>query len=151
MWTLGIQRNPVLFCSRNVDNLAVNIKCWIPYLECKYVSIHFSRGYSSPRRARPVGALPSSRAQCAMAARCPCFATASRIPSKPSSALPAMRTACSPVWAAATEDVKCLTQHLYFCLWDFSQDVQLDCSTGSKVKHSRSLPWPLLVREKTHL
>ena len=69
----------------------------------------FPRGCSSPTRARAVGALPLSRARCAMAARCLCSATASLTPSKPSSALRAMRTACNPVWAAANEDFKCLT------------------------------------------
>lgn len=66
----------------------------------------FPRGSSIPRCARLVGTLPSFRARCAMAARCLCSATASRILSKPSSALPATRTACSRVWAAVGECVQ---------------------------------------------
>lgn len=93
-----------------------------------------SRGYSSPRRARPAGALLSSRVQCAMAARCPCFATASRIPSKPSSVLPATRTACSPAWAAASEEVKCLDPHPLLLL----QERELDSTTGRETQDSSS-------------
>lgn len=93
----------------------------------------FSRGSSIPRCARPVGALPSFRAQCAMAARCLCSATASRIPSKPSSALPATRTACSHVRAAASECVQWPTQRPH-------------CDTGGEPEHrSTPLPQPLLV------
>lgn len=69
----------------------------LSWKRCKLYNCPFSRGSSIPRCARPVGTLPSSRARCAMAARCLCSATASRIPSKPSSALPATRTACSRV------------------------------------------------------
>ncbi|KAG5848429.1 hypothetical protein ANANG_G00098360 [Anguilla anguilla] len=58
------------------------------------------RGCSTPTPAPPVGASPSSRAPCAMAARCLCSATASRTPSRPSNAPPATRTACSLAPAA---------------------------------------------------
>lgn len=88
-------------------------------------NVHSSRGYSIPTRARPVGTLPSFHARCAMAARCPWSATASRIPSKPSSALPATRMACNRVRAVASEDAKCLTQHPYFLLPEPQKEPQL--------------------------
>lgn len=104
-------------------------------------SCSFFRGFSIPTCARPVGTLPSFRARCAMAARCPCSATASRIPSKPSSALPATRTACSRVGAAASEDVQCLSQQ------SRSESLDRNCSTGSDPEHSSTpLPQPLLVK-----
>ena len=88
----------------------------LSWKRCKLHSCPFFRGCSIPRCARPVGTLPSFRARCAMAARCLCSATASRIPSKPSSALPATRTACSHVGAAVSECMQCLTQHPPFLL-----------------------------------
>lgn len=98
-----------------------------------YPTSDLSRGSSTLTCARPVEASPSFRARCAMAARCPCSATASRTPSKPSSALPAMRTACSPVWAAPSEDVKCLA---------LPPSPSLD---QWEPQHSSTrLPWPLL-------
>lgn len=101
-----------------------------------------SRGSSIPGCARPVGTLPSFRARCAMAARCLCFATASRIPSKPSSALPVMRTDCSRVGAAANEDVQCLNQHPHVTgTWTGT------AAGGGELQHSSiPLPQPLLVR-----
>lgn len=101
----------------------------LSWKRCKLYNCPFSRGSSIPRCARPVGTLPSSRARCAMAARCLCSATASRIPSKPSSALPATRTACSRVWAAASECVQCLTQHPHFRL----PLPDRNCNTGSEL------------------
>lgn len=98
-----------------------------------YPTSDLSRGSSTLTCARPVEVSPSFRARCAMAARCPCSATASRTPSKPSSALPAMRTACSPVWAAPSEDVKCLA---------LPPSPSLD---QWEPQHSSTrLPWPLL-------
>lgn len=139
-------KKPAAFSPKNVG---VSIERWPHYLKC--VSIHVFREYSSPRRARPVGAMPSSRAQCAMAARCPCFATASRIPSKPSSALPATRTACSPVWAAAPEDATCLTRHPLrrTSNWTVTRAVKWNTAAlflhGHVSKENRSLWWKKTV------
>lgn len=127
---------------------------WLFYLPVKFIykclgvfywkrlyNSSFFRGFNIPACARPVGTLPSFRARCAMAARCPCSATASRIPSKPSSALPAMRTACSRVGAAASEDVQCLSQQ------SRSRSLDRNCSTGSEPEHSSTpLTQPLLAK-----
>lgn len=99
----SLGRDSLLQLSEAIHCFNMPFSC-LDEITWQWDSICLQRECSIPKRARPVGASPSSHAQRAMAARCLCSATVSRIPSKPSSALPATRTACRPVGAAASKD-----------------------------------------------